>query len=133
MNFDAGSRLFAVYVDDAQIDTAGSIDEAGVAFSPDFLSGGTTKAIDASSNPSDFADYGLWIGSSIVEAGSTILEANRRKFIDADGKPVDPSNWPANPVLKFVGNATEFATNQGSGPAFTVTGTLTNASTSPSD
>ena len=70
------------------------------------------------------------------------VEANRRKFINFDGKPahlgstgatptgvqplvylhIDPAETPAN-----------FAANHGSGGNFTVTGTLTAGSTSPSD
>lgn len=78
----------------------------------------------------DFADF--WFGNSnILDGGGDIPLATRRKFIDANGKPVDPTNFPAGLVL-LSGDATTFATNQGSGGAFTTTGTLTNASTSPS-
>ncbi len=82
----------------------------------------------------DLAD--LWVapGVDISEGidGITIPEATRRLFISAEGKPVDPSGFPASAVL-LSGTASTFATNQGSGGTFTTTGTLTNASTSPSD
>lgn len=63
--------------------------------------------------------------------------ANVAKFI-ADGKPVDlgvDGSTPTGtaPTIFFSGDATGFATNKGTGGAFTLTGVLTNASTSPSD
>ncbi len=65
------------------------------------------------------------------------VTANRRKFISASGKPVDLGSSGAlptgtAPAIFFSGNAAAFSTNQGTGGAFTLTGSLTNASTSPS-
>lgn len=59
-------------------------------------------------------------------------------FIDAGGKPKDLGPTGAVPTgvapeVFLSGNATSFGTNKGTGGAFTTTGTLTNASTSPSD
>lgn len=81
----------------------------------------------------DVAD--LWIapGVSLVGLDGNISPTNLAKFIDpTTKKPVNPSGFPSAPML-FSGDHTGFATNQGTGGAFTVTGTLTNASTSPSD
>jgi len=66
------------------------------------------------------------------------IEANRRKFIDAIGKPVflgSDGSLPTGvaPAMFFSGDSTAFATNRGTGGPFTLTGSLTNASTSPSD
>lgn len=66
------------------------------------------------------------------------VEANRRKFISANGKPVDlgaDGSTPTGtaPAVFFSGNASGFAINKGTGGDFTLTGSLTNASTSPSD
>lgn len=61
---------------------------------------------------------------------------DRRNFIDADGKPVAPTVAIAaygTPTVALIGNASAFLTNQGTGGAFTLTGSLTNAATSPSD
>ena len=134
MDHVAGSRRLAVYINDVQISISGFLSETGSAFSPDFTSGGPMQAAWTSHSAAvDFADFSLWVGSTIVAADGTISETNRRKFIDASGKPVDPSNWPANPIIKFCGDASTFPVNAGTGGAFTLTGTLTNASTSPSD
>jgi hypothetical protein len=84
----------------------------------------------------DIADVWIHTGDNMLATPDTISEAHRRLFISADGKPVNPSVAVAalgSPVALFSGDATGFATNQGSGGAFTVTGSLTTAPTSPSD
>jgi len=84
----------------------------------------------------DFADCRAQIGTSWLDGGGLIPEATRRLFIDAGGKPVDPATATGTlgaPTILFSGDATGFGTNQGTGGTFTTTGTLTNASTSPSD
>lgn len=133
-NYAAGSRRIAIYVNDELVSyTTG--DDEGDAFEVFWGSDSVWVLLEQVSHPAyDFSDTGLWIGSSIVEAGGIISEVNRRKFVTADNKPVDPSNWPASPVVKFVGDASTFATNQGSGGEFALTnGTLTDADNSPSD
>jgi hypothetical protein len=80
----------------------------------------------------DMAD--LWIapGVSLLDENGIIPEATRRLFISDTGKPVRPTSFPAGTVL-LSGDKDTFWVNQGSGGAFTVSGTLTDASTSPSD
>jgi hypothetical protein len=127
-----GTRVSKLYINDIAVampDVSGSglgflIQLAGVAltvgsdsYSDDFVVG-------------DMADF--WLSNQNILVAGDIPLATRRKFISAAGKPVDPSGFPAGLVL-LSGDATTFATNQGSGGAFTTTGTLTNASTSPSD
>jgi hypothetical protein len=86
----------------------------------------------------DFADWFLFVlGSSPLNGdGSDLPLMTRRLFVDADGKPVNPATAITalgTPAVLFSGNAAAFATNRGTGGAFTLTGVLTNASTSPSD
>ena len=79
------------------------------------------------------ADYQFFIQGAFVDL-STV--GNRRKFIDGAGKPVDPATAAAafgTPIIRFSGDHTGFATNLGGGGAFTLVGSLTNASTGPSD
>lgn len=133
MAWDMGAtRKLAVYIADEPLGSFTAEEDVGGAISVD-MSANQIACAPGNTSAADFSSFGLWTGSSIVEADNTISEINRRKFVTADGKPVDPSNWPASPVLMFVGNAAAFATNQGTGGAFTLTGTLTDASTSPSD
>ena len=135
MGHASGDRLFTVYLNDALLGSTFDYEEGG-AFDIDYTAASFTFVSKGTGNfatSDSFSDSGLWLNSTILEANGTISEVNRRKFIDALGKPVDPTNWPANPVVKFVGNAAAFATNQGTGGAFAITGALSNASTSPSD
>lgn len=85
----------------------------------------------------EFADVWIAPGQSLLVDGDIPL-ATRRKFFDASGKPVylgESGEIPTGvaPAIFFSGNATGFATNRGTGGAFTLVGALTNASTSPSD
>jgi len=66
------------------------------------------------------------------------IQSNRRKFIDAAGKPVSlgadgSSPTGTAPIIYLNGDSTNFETNQGTGGDFTVTGALTACSTSPTD
>jgi len=66
------------------------------------------------------------------------LEANRRKFIDAAGKPVDLGSdgrlpTGTSPLVFFSGPTATWHTNKGSGGGFTEFGSLTTAASSPSD
>jgi hypothetical protein len=79
----------------------------------------------------DYSDLRLWAGYIDLS-----VESNRRLFITAGGKPVNPDLPRAilgTPLIDLRGPASAFGTNNGSGGDFTVTGTLTDASTSPSD
>ena len=64
--------------------------------------------------------------------------ANRRKFIDASGFPVDlgaDGSTPTGtaPLIYQSGDTVSWHTNKGSGGGFTENGALTDAATSPSD
>lgn len=79
----------------------------------------------------DMSDLQLWCGINPDLSNSTVLN----KLISG-GKPVDPATATAAfgaQVLLFSGDATGFVTNQGTGGTFTLSGSLANASTSPSD
>jgi len=78
----------------------------------------------------DMADFQIWDGTYIAPTPE-----NLAKFI-SNGQPVDPAVAAAafgQQTILFSGDTTTFGTNQGTGGAFTLTGTLTNASTSPSN
>ena len=70
------------------------------------------------------------------------VEANRRKFISASGKPVALGTTGSSPtgtaplIYQHLYNGeavATFATNRGTGGDFSITGTLATGSTSPSD
>lgn len=82
----------------------------------------------------DIADFWFMPGVHI----DLSVEANRRKFIDANGKPVNLGSDGSTPTGSappiFLSGATgSWHTNKGSGGGFTLNGTLATASTSPSD
>ena len=81
----------------------------------------------------------LWFTPTYIDIS---VEANRRKFINSDGKPVNLGSDGSTPtgtaalVYQHLDDgeaAANFATNRGSGGAFTITGSLATGSTSPSD
>lgn len=85
----------------------------------------------------DLADVWIAPGVSLLVDGD-IPEVTRRKFISAAGKPVDlgaDGSTPTGtaPAIFFSGDAAAFVTNRGTGGAFTLTGSLTDADSSPSD
>ena len=129
-NHLSGAKIAQVYVDDVIVTGSWTTDHASTCTA---LMAGLKFAVPDTTEDTlvyigDMAD--VWVAPDAFLDFS--VEANRRKFISASGKPVNPSGFPASAVL-FSGNASTFGINQGTGGAFTLTGTLTNAGTSPSD
>lgn len=132
----AGSKIVKVFLDDIEVPTnySGDIDNDAA-----FIVGYNGLSLHVAGDGSDnftgcMADIRIMPGISLLTGGN-ISEATRRLFIDANGKPVDPdvaTTALGTPAVLFSGNATEFVTNQGSGGAFTLTGSLTDCDTSPS-
>ncbi|MDB5555416.1 MAG: hypothetical protein JWL86_5400 [Rhizobium sp.] len=79
---------------------------------------------DGDSTIGSVADVWIGLGVSLLDETGDIPLSTLRLFIDADGKPVDPSGFPSAACL-FSGDATTFVTNQGTGGAFILTGTPT--------
>ncbi len=125
-------RPLKIYLDD--VDVSNTSDLLGVdAFSMawDGLPFYCFDDVNGDPFTGDIADFWVGPGVSLLTGGDIAL-VDRRKFISASGKPVNPSGFPSGAVL-FSGDHTTFPVNQGTGGAFTLTGTLTDASTSPSD
>lgn len=121
-----------MYVGDVDVENAGATSWGGDATCPagsDFWFGQDGFNVKITG---DVADFRLWVGQYLDFS----LVANRRYFIRTNGKPTDPSYAVAllgNPIISFIGNSTNFPTNGGTGGAFSVTGSLSNAGTSPTD
>jgi hypothetical protein len=82
----------------------------------------------------DVADLWFAPGVSLLDGG-TIPLGTIRKFIDAEGKPVDlgvDGSTPTGtaPAMFFSGDAIGFASNKGTGGVFILTGTLIDADAS---
>lgn len=78
----------------------------------------------------------LWIAPGVYI--DFTVEANRRKFIDASGKPVylgSDGSGPIGtaPLIFLSGPTADWHTNKGTGGGFTENGALTDAASSPSD
>jgi hypothetical protein len=75
----------------------------------------------------------LWFSTTYLDLG---VESNRRKFVSAGGRPAflgtnGSKPTGSQPIVYLKGPASAFATNLGSGGNFSVTGALTNSSSSP--
>lgn len=91
----------------------------------------TDDPADTSLLTGSVADMQIFVGQFIDLDNVT----NRRNFVTADNKPVDPSvaaGAYGAPTLLFSGNAASW-TSQAAAQGFAITGSLTNATTSPSD
>lgn len=142
-NLAAGNKILKGYVDDVLVFSAPGNDPSD-AFDistngKEFVFGGYGDPMDGIAG--DFADVWFAPGANLLTAGD-IAEATRRKFISAEGKPVNlgaDGSTPTGtaPAMFFrrapAAAASTFGNNLGTGGAFTITGTLTNAATSPSD
>lgn len=94
---------------------------------------GETNFIVLPDSACDVAEYYVAFGQWL----DLTNPVNVAKFI-GDGKPVNlgaDGSLPTGvaPTILFSGDASSFATNKGTGGAFNLTGSLTNAATSPSD
>lgn len=116
----------ALSITEPTVPTAGDIDWTAA----DFFVGSDDGA---SKYDGDMAEF--YLTNEFLDIS---VEANRRKFIDADGFPVDLGVGGITPtgtvpLLLFSGATGTWHTNDGSGGGFTEFGALTDAATSPSD
>lgn len=137
-NKTAGNKLAKVYIDDVAAVLTRT--DAGAAFSSAMNGAPFHIGDDGFGDPPvimDFAEARFLPGVSLLDGSNDIPEATRRLFVSASNKPVDPAIATAAlgfaGAMLFSGDASTFGTNQGTGGAFTLTGSLTNASSSPSD
>lgn len=129
--------VFSLYLGES--DTLGSSSHgsasATIAAGSDFFFGQDGWGVKITG---DVADFRLWLGSAVDFS----VVNNRRLFIRSNGKPADTSLPVAilgNPIVSFIADPdvtdpiSAFVTNGGTGGDFTLTGSLTAASTSPTD
>ncbi len=131
--FAAGSRVGNLLTNGASKTNPANTTDIGVSFQA-VVNGLTIELmslIDRSGIGFDICDFQCWFGQTILPTTE-----NLAKFASA-GKPVDPATAAlafGQQTFLFSGDATGFPVNQGSGGAWSVAaGTITNASTSPSD
>lgn len=137
MNHADGAKIVQAYSGDTPI--SGNVTDGNPAFSIGFVDSNNDYTENdvppfLGGYPASRAD--TWIGQG--QFADQSITANRRKFIDGSGKPVflgATGQLPtgASPIVFFSGDMATYPVNKGTGGAFTLTGSLTNASTSPSD
>ncbi len=141
LNFADGFRPHAMYVDDVNVTTDDAPHSGGLAFS--IIA--NTKTFNLFGDTFDnvtgnIAD--IWWG--LDQFLDITITSNRRKFISSLGKPVNLGATGSTPTgtaptfflrrVPSVGTADDFKTDKsGHANNFTVTGTLTDAATSPTD
>jgi hypothetical protein len=138
MSWDASTGAFAMYVNDVNDENFSVLDNNNARYS-----GYTNWRVGANSGGTEKMNGCL---AEVYFAPGQYLdfdtESNRRKFIGADGKPVSLGTDGSLPtgtaprVYHHIDNGeavANFATNRGSGGNFSITGTLTTGSTSPTD
>lgn len=136
------SRVYQVYFGDTPITPTTEQNDGATGFDIAYQSNGWTffgayfegeGGGPGSVFEGDAADLQMWCGITADLSNQSV----RRLFIDAGGKPVNPTVAAGElgaPTICFSGDASSFATNQGSGAATSIiVGSLTNATTSPSD
>lgn len=136
-SWDAENTVGHVYINDTDdVDSASVINDTLDYTESDFVVGANTGFADKMN--ADLADF-YFNNSEYLDIS---VEANRRKFIDDNGKPVFLGNslelpTGTSPILGLSlskdAAVSTFATNKGTGGGMTLTGALTEASTSPSD
>lgn len=135
----SGSNARKLFLDDVDVGTLTSdqgpfqmvFNGKSFWFGADSFGGGPGSGILG-----DIAD--AWIAPNVnLISGGTIPVGTRRKFISASMKPVDlgsDGSTPtgAAPAIFLSGDHSSFGSNKGTGGSFALTGTLTDAASSPS-
>lgn len=141
-NEAAGAKSNVIYVNDVAPADSGTVSHFDSASA--FLIAANGKSLYVGDDgfndfyPGEMADLSLWPGVSFLDETGDIPEATRRLFIDAVGKPVDPSTAIATlgtPAVMLTGGAAAFRLNSlgASGTLTLAAGTLSDASTNPGD
>ena len=130
-NHAAGLKIGFMYQDGASVLNPANTVDTNAAFSLGWNGNGINVAANAltPAQEIDFCDIQVWVGQLIDPS----VPANLAKFISG-GKPVNPATAAAafgTQTYLFSGDATGFLVNQGTGGAFTASGTFTNAATHP--
>ncbi len=121
-DFSPATAIYQAYIDDAAASKTGTPVQGAIA-DPDLAYLFLNSDVYA-------ADFFLEYGGAYLDIS---VEANRRNFIDASGKPVDLSGY-RSPQFLFTGDTSTWEQNDGSGEDLTENGgSLATAPSSPSD
>jgi hypothetical protein len=121
---DSGSRHF--YLDDVATGAWATYANDAINFAASNFGIGS----DAGGNNKwngDMADVWLRFGGTVIDFS---VEANRRLFITAEGRPANPVGWPSGGQVQLYGAVDDWHTNKGGGGGFSEIGAL-GAGTAP--
>ena len=112
---DVSAGTWATYIDDTADFNAGDLGWG---------------AFPTGANPfsGDMANSWVRFGGSVIDFS---VEANRRMFITAEGKPANPTGWPSGGQVQLHGPVDSWHTSKGSGGGFTVAAGALGAGTGP--
>ena len=71
----------------------------------------------------DMSDFWFAPEVSLLDGNGEISTSTRRMFIDSNGKPANPSGFPAGGAILFAGDASSYSNNQLGGGTFYVSAT----------
>lgn len=137
VSFDLATSTFQAYVNDVVATvTNTTLTDANIDFNPASTGDISIGAFNAGNNKYTGFMADLWVDVQV--AMDISVEANRRKFIDATGKPVDlgsDGSTPTGSQIEFThsGAIASWHTNKGFITGSTEVGDITEAANSPSD
>jgi hypothetical protein len=115
---NASARHF--YLDDVSTGTWATYNNDTIDFTVPDVGVGADAAGNNKWN-GDMADVWMRFGGAVIDFS---VEANRRQFISAEGKPANPAGWPAGGQVQLHGALDDWHVNKGSGGGFTENGAL---------
>jgi hypothetical protein len=133
-SWDLAAGTIKVYKDDSDSTNVFTNSNTNIDYDGGDVNMFNVNGAGANKLKGDVADFWFMYGTFMDLTNAT----NRRKFIDAGGKPVnlgaDGSTPTSSAPQIFLSGATaSWHTNDGAGGGFTLNGTLATAASSPSD
>ena len=125
-SLDLRMRARYAYIDDVSAGTWSTYLDDNTDFTAGDLGWGSNAA--PTRFRGDMADLWLRFGGSVIDFS---VEANRRPFITADGKPANPTGWPAGGQVGLHGAVNGWHTNKLGGGGLTVAAGALGAGTAP--
>lgn len=137
-NHPAGEKIGQVVINGMLL-TNSSTEDSAAAFNIGWSQDATATEMGSDAGAEQAATFD--VSNFYVAMGQFLdlsIPDNVAKFIDGTGKPVSLGTTGASPTgiaptIFFSGDSSTFPVNHGTGGTFTLTGSLTNASSSPSD
>ena len=117
---DAGGRQ--AYLDDATVGIIwDTFNNNEIDFTDTDYAIGANDVAGNSTYEGDVADVWMRLGGAVIDFS---VEANRRLFITAEGRPANPTGWPSGAQIQLHGAVDDWHIDKGGGGGFTEIGAL---------